>query len=47
MTGGFPRGAFRQAKASWFDRVVRVADEELTVWSAMVPVLAGLEDGAA
>jgi rRNA small subunit pseudouridine methyltransferase Nep1 len=46
MTGGFPRGSFRQAKPAWFDRVVRVADEELTVWSAMVPALAGLEDGA-
>ena len=46
VTGGFPRGSFRQAKPEWFDRVVRVADEELTVWSAMVPALAGLEDGA-
>lgn len=47
VTGGFPRGSFRQAKREWFDKVVRVADEELTVWSAMVPALAGLEDGAA
>lgn len=46
VMGGFPRGAFRQAQRSWFDRVVRVADEELTVWSALVPVLAGCEDGA-
>lgn len=44
VTGGFPRGSYRQAKREWFDRVVRVADEELTVWSAMVPVLAGCED---
>ena len=45
VLGGFPRGPFRQAKREWFDRVVRVADEELTVWSALVPVLAGCEDG--
>lgn len=45
VTGGFPRGSFRQAQRAWFDHVVRVADEELTVWSAMVPVLAGVEDG--
>lgn len=45
VVGGFPRGAFRQAERAWFDRVVRVADEELTVWSALVPVLAGCEDG--
>lgn len=44
VTGGFPRGAYRQAKREWFDHVLRVADEELTVWSAMVPVLAGCED---
>lgn len=44
VTGGFPRGAYRQAKPEWFDHVLRVADEELTVWSAMVPVLAGFED---
>jgi rRNA small subunit pseudouridine methyltransferase Nep1 len=44
VTGGFPRGDFRQAKREWFDHVVRVADEELTVWSAMVPALAGIED---
>lgn len=47
VTGGFPRGSFRQAKREWFDRVLRVADEELTVWSAMVPVLAGCEDAVA
>lgn len=46
VTGGFPRGSFRQARREWFDHVIRVADEELTVWSAMVPVLAGSEDGA-
>lgn len=44
VTGGFPRGSYQQAVPSWFDHVVRVADEELTVWSAMVPVLAGCED---
>jgi rRNA small subunit pseudouridine methyltransferase Nep1 len=44
VTGGFPRGSFRQARREGFDHVVRVADEELTVWSAMVPVLAGVED---
>lgn len=44
VTGGFPRGAYRQAKREWFDHVIRVADEELTVWSAMVPVIAGCED---
>ena len=44
VTGGFPRGPFRQAQRAWFDHVIRVADEELTVWSAMVPVLAGVED---
>lgn len=47
VVGGFPRGGFKHAKPEWFDRVVRVADEELTVWSALVPVLAGLEDGTA
>jgi rRNA small subunit pseudouridine methyltransferase Nep1 len=47
VTGGFPRGSFRQAKREWFDHVLRVADEELTVWSAMVPVIAGCEDGVA
>lgn len=46
VMGGFPRGAFRQAKPAWFGRVVRVAEEEITVWSALVPVLAGLEEGA-
>lgn len=44
VVGGFPRGAFRQARPEWFDHVVRVADVELTVWSALVPVLAGCED---
>jgi rRNA small subunit pseudouridine methyltransferase Nep1 len=44
VTGGFPRGAFRGAPRERFDHVIRVADEELTVWSAMVPVLAGCED---
>lgn len=44
VMGGFPRGAYKQAKAEWFDHVIRVSDEELTVWSALVPVLAGLED---
>lgn len=44
VTGGFPRGSFRQARPEWFDHVARVADEELTVWSAMVPALAGCED---
>lgn len=44
VMGGFPRGTFRQAKPAWFDHVVRVADAELTVWSALVPVLAGCED---
>lgn len=45
VMGGFPRGEFRQAKREWFDHVIRVSDDELTVWSALVPVLAGLEDG--
>jgi rRNA pseudouridine-1189 N-methylase Emg1 (Nep1/Mra1 family) len=44
VTGGFPRGSFRQAKREDFDHVIRVADEELTVWSALAPVLAGVED---
>jgi rRNA small subunit pseudouridine methyltransferase Nep1 len=44
VTGGFPRGGFRQARREWFDHVLRVADEELTVWSAMVPAIAGAED---
>lgn len=45
--GGFPRGTFRQAKREWFDHVLRVADDELSVWSALVPVLAGCEDAYA
>lgn len=45
VVGGFPRGGYQQARREWFDHVVRVADEELTVWSALVPVIAGLEDG--
>lgn len=44
--GGFPRGAFRQAPHDAFDHVLRVADEPLSVWSALVPVLAGCEDAA-
>ena len=44
VLGGFPRGAFRQAPHAAFDHVVRVADEPLSVWSALVPVLAGCED---
>jgi len=44
VTGGFPRGSFRQAKREDFEHVIRVADEELTVWSALAPVLAGVED---
>lgn len=44
VTGGFPRGAFVQADRASFDHVCSVAGEELTVWSAMVPVLAGFED---
>lgn len=46
VLGAFPRGPFRQADAAAFDRVVRVADEELTAWSALVPVIAGCEDAA-
>lgn len=42
--GGFPRGAFRQAQPSWFDHVLRVADEEITAAAALVPALAGFED---
>jgi rRNA small subunit pseudouridine methyltransferase Nep1 len=44
VLGGFPRGAFRQAPHEAFDHVLRVADEPLSVWSALVPVLAGCED---
>lgn len=44
VAGGFPRGGYRQAERARFDHVLRVADEELTLWSAMVPVLAGFED---
>lgn len=44
VAGGFPRGAYRRADPAWFDHVVRVADEPLTLWSAMVPALAGFED---
>ena len=44
VLGGFPRGAFRQAPHDAFDHVLRVADEPLAVWSALVPVLAGCED---
>lgn len=45
VTGGFPRGSFGQVSPRDVDVVARVADEEITVWSAMVPALAGLEDG--
>ena len=44
VMGGFPRGAFRQAPHARFDHVLRVADEPVSVWSALVPVLAGCED---
>ena len=44
VLGGFPRGAYRQVGASDVEHVVRVADEPLSMWSALVPVLAGCED---
>lgn len=44
VAGGFPRGAYRQAEPALFDHVLRVADEPLSLWSALVPVLAGFED---
>lgn len=44
VAGGFPRGAYRQADPGLFDHVLRVADEPLSMWSALVPVLAGVED---
>lgn len=44
VLGGFPRGGFRTLERRWFDHVLRVSDEPLSVWSALVPVLAGAED---
>lgn len=44
VAGAFPRGAYRQAQAARFDHVLRVADEPISLWSALVPVLAGCED---
>ena len=44
VLGGFPRGAYRQVTAQEVDYTVRVADEPLSMWSALVPVLAGCED---
>lgn len=44
VLGGFARGTFAQARPERFDHVLRVADEPLSAWTALVPVLAGLED---
>lgn len=44
VLGGFARGDFAQVDRTRFDHVVRVADEALSAWTALVPVLAGLED---
>ncbi|HUR68596.1 MAG TPA: 16S rRNA methyltransferase [Candidatus Thermoplasmatota archaeon] len=42
VVGAFPRGEWRERPK--VDRVVRVADKPLPLWSALVPVLAGFED---
>ena len=44
VLGAFPRGGFEGVEAEDVDLVLRVADEPLTAWSALVPVLAGFED---
>lgn len=44
LLGAFPRGGWRSVGANDVDLVLRVADEPLSAWSALVPVLAGLED---
>lgn len=44
VLGAFPRGSYRQARGEWFDHAASVAAEPLSAWSALVPVLAGVED---
>lgn len=42
VAGAFPRGAWREKPK--VDRVVSVSGQPIPLWSALVPVLAGLED---
>lgn len=44
VMGGFPRGGYRGVTGADVDMVLRVADAPLSLWSALVPVLSGLED---
>lgn len=44
LVGAFPRGEWRERPK--VDRTVRVGDKPLPLWSALVPVIAGLEDAA-
>ena len=42
--GGFPRGGFAGLTREDVDLTLRVTDEPVPLWTALVPVLAGLED---
>lgn len=44
VLGGFPKGAWRAVDPAGFDEVLRVHDAPVSAWTALVPVLAGLED---
>lgn len=45
VLGAFPRGAWRQARPETFDVVARTAAAPVSAWSALVPALAGLQEG--
>lgn len=40
--GGFPEGRLRRTRADVFDRRLSLQDDQLAVWSVLVPILAGL-----
>lgn len=44
VLGAFPRGGYEGLAREDVDMVLRVADEPLSAWSALVPALAGFED---